>query len=55
MSLQEAETLALQILKAVMEEKINSTNVEIASITVAHPRFRVYGKDEVQTIIDQLK
>ncbi|KAL0476610.1 26S proteasome subunit alpha-5 [Acrasis kona] len=55
MSLQEAEVLSLQILKAVMEEKINSTNVEIASITVANPKFRVYNKEEVQAIIDQLK
>lgn len=31
MTIEAAETLALQTLKQVMEEKINSTNIEIAT------------------------
>lgn len=34
MNLLEAEKLAIQTLKAVMEEKINKENVELAVITV---------------------
>jgi 20S proteasome subunit alpha 5 len=50
MTLQEAETLSLTILKQVMEYKINSTNVEIACITVQNPKFR-----ELEAIIARLK
>jgi hypothetical protein len=32
MSLQEAEKLALEILKQVMEEKISDTNVEVRTL-----------------------
>lgn len=55
MSLEESETLALTILKQVMEEKINSTNVEIASITVKDPVFRIYDKQQLEAIIARLK
>lgn len=54
MTLQEAETLALTILKQVMEEKINSTNVEVGSITVANPVFTSYKKEQLETIIARL-
>jgi 20S proteasome subunit alpha 5 len=53
-TLQEAETLALTILKQVMEEKINSTNVEVASITVTNPVFTIYNKEQVEAIITRL-
>lgn len=33
MTLKEAEKLALKVLKQVMEEKLNSTNVQLASVT----------------------
>ena len=33
MTLQDAENLAFEILKQVMEEKINNVNVEVASVT----------------------
>lgn len=33
MSLLDAEDLALEILKQVMEEKINTLNIEVASVT----------------------
>lgn len=55
MTLEEAEILSLTILKQVMEYKINSTNVEIGSITVKDPRFIIYPKDHVESIIKKLK
>lgn len=53
-TLEEAQTLALQILKQVMEEKLNSTNVEIASITVSKPVFHIHSKEELEAIIARL-
>ena len=54
MTLEEAETLALSILKQVMEEKLNSTNVEIASISIKRPVFHIYTKEELDVIIARL-
>jgi len=54
MSLKEAETLALSILKQVMEEKLNSANVEIAAVTTKDRKFRIYSKDELEAIIARL-
>eukprot|EP00048_Salpingoeca_helianthica_P015126 m.225175 g.225175 ORF g.225175 m.225175 type:complete len:247 (-) comp16634_c0_seq1:164-904(-) len=53
MSFERAETLALEILKQVMEEKINAANVEVASVKV-DSKFHVYSKDEVQAILARL-
>ena len=53
MTLAEAEALAVDVLKQVMEEKVNSTNVEIASVTPG-TGYRLYSADEVQTIIDRM-
>jgi len=40
MTLKEATVLALKVLKEVMEEKLNSTNIEVASvIPVSYPRL----------------
>jgi len=55
MSLEEAETLAIKVLKQVMEEKLNSTNVEIASISTSTKKFKIYNKDEVEGIIKRLQ
>ncbi|ORX47749.1 N-terminal nucleophile aminohydrolase [Hesseltinella vesiculosa] len=52
-TLQEAETLALTVLKAVMEEKLNKTNVQLASVTTSS-NFRIYDEVELQTVIDRL-
>jgi len=49
---QEAEKLAVQTLKQVMEEKINATNVDIASVK---PTFRLYPTEEVEEIIKTLE
>eukprot|EP01088_Endostelium_zonatum_P003328 TRINITY_DN14541_c0_g1_i1.p1 TRINITY_DN14541_c0_g1~~TRINITY_DN14541_c0_g1_i1.p1 ORF type:complete len:248 (-),score=76.91 TRINITY_DN14541_c0_g1_i1:52-795(-) len=53
MTLEEAEVLALQTLKQVMEETINSTNVELASVEVGRG-FRIYSTAELSTILGKL-
>mmetsp|Transcript_4001 Transcript_4001/g.10260 ORF Transcript_4001/g.10260 Transcript_4001/m.10260 type:complete len:243 (-) Transcript_4001:104-832(-) len=52
MTFKEAEKLAVQTLKQVMEEKINATNVDIASVK---PTFRLYPTEEVEEIIKTLE
>lgn len=54
MTLEEAETLALRTLKQVMEEKLDGTNVELASITADKKQFKVYSADELKTCIARL-
>jgi len=54
LTLEQAETLALSVLKQVMEEKINSNNVEIAAVTTATKKFRIYNKIELEAIIARL-
>ncbi|KAK9728501.1 proteasome component pup2 [Basidiobolus ranarum] len=53
LTLQEAETLALKVLKQVMEEKLNSTNVELASIT-PETKYKLYNQEQLQEVIDRL-
>ncbi|ORZ00250.1 nucleophile aminohydrolase [Syncephalastrum racemosum] len=53
MTLEEAEKLALTVLKSVMEEKLSKTNVQLASVTPEN-NYRIYGEDELQAIIDKL-
>ncbi|RUS25870.1 nucleophile aminohydrolase [Jimgerdemannia flammicorona] len=53
LTLKEAETLSLKVLKAVMEEKLNNTNVQLASVTPQRG-FRVYSEQELQEVIDRL-
>jgi 20S proteasome subunit alpha 5 len=53
MTMEAAETLALQTLKQVMEEKINSTNIEIATVTKTTP-FRIYTAEEVEALLTRL-
>ena len=54
MTLKEAEKLSLQVLKNVMEEKIDQHNVEVASVEAATGKFRIYKIDEVNNIIGTL-
>lgn len=54
MTLKEAEKLSLQVLKNVMEEKIDKNNVEVASVEAQSGRFRVYRTEEVEDIIKTL-
>ncbi|KAI8086390.1 nucleophile aminohydrolase [Halteromyces radiatus] len=52
-TLEEAETLSLTVLKSVMEEKLNKSNVQLASVTVKD-NFRIYSEAELQAVIDRL-
>ena len=54
MTLGEAETLALFVLRHVMEEKINSTNVEIASARTDTLKFSVYSVQATEDILNRL-
>lgn len=51
LTLKEAETLALKTLKAVMEEKINVKNVDMARVA---PTYAKYQDAAIQEIIDRL-
>lgn len=53
MTLNEAETLALRVLKHVMEEKLNSTNIQVASVT-PDKGFRIYSEGDLTNIIERL-
>lgn len=53
-TLQEAETLALTVLRQVMEEKLSSVNIELATVPVSTARFHLYTKEELETIIARL-
>lgn len=51
MSLQDAEDLALSTLKAVMEDKVSKTNVDIAEVA---PTYHLLSDEEVQQVIDRI-
>ena len=51
LSLAEAQTLALSTLKAVMEEKVSASNVDIALVA---PTYKLLSQAEVQAVIDRL-
>lgn len=53
MSLTGALTTLLVILKQVMEEKLNSSNVEVATIT-AKDGYRMFSKDEIEQAIKDI-
>ncbi|KAJ3094840.1 Phosphatidylinositol (PI) 3-kinase [Phlyctochytrium planicorne] len=50
LSLRDAELLALKVLKQVMEEKLNATNVQIATIT-AETGFRILPNAELTELV----
>merc|ERR1711988_787310 len=54
MTLEEAETLAMKVLKAVMEEKLTSTNVEIAAVSAATRKFQVYDTEALEAVIARI-
>ncbi|KAJ2173291.1 proteasome component pup2, partial [Coemansia sp. RSA 560] len=47
-SLEDAEVLALKVLKQVMEEKLSNTNVQLAKVT-PEKGYQIYTTDELQT------
>ncbi|MQL92227.1 hypothetical protein Taro_024845 [Colocasia esculenta] len=51
LTLQEAETIALSILKQVMEEKVTPNNVDIAKVA---PTYHLYSPSEVEAVINRL-
>lgn len=53
MTLTEAIKSSMTILKQVMEEKLNDTNVEVATITKEHG-FKVLNGEELQKVIEEL-
>lgn len=54
MSLKEASKCVLTILKQVMEEKLNATNVEVATITQQN-KFRMFSKEELEALVQDIK
>lgn len=53
LTLAEAETLVLKTLKQVMEEKLDSKNTQLASVT-KDKGFRVYTDEEMAKIVERL-
>ena len=49
----EATALSLKILKQVMEEKLSSANVEVATVT-AEAGYHILSKDEIEAVITTL-
>ena len=54
LTLEEAETLVLKTLKQVMEEKLDSKNVQLASVT-REKGFRIFGDEEMSSIVERLE
>lgn len=54
MTLQEAETLALTVLRQVMEEKLSKINVEVSKIPADTGKFMTYNPDELEAVIARL-
>ena len=53
LTLAEAETMVLKTLKQVMEEKLDSKNVQLASVT-RQKGFRIYGDEEMSEVVARL-
>uniref|UniRef100_A0A453HYL6 Uncharacterized protein n=1 Tax=Aegilops tauschii subsp. strangulata TaxID=200361 RepID=A0A453HYL6_AEGTS len=51
LTIAEAETIALSILKQVMEEKVTPNNVDIAKVS---PSYHLYTPAEVEAVIARL-
>ncbi|KAK4526438.1 hypothetical protein GAYE_SCF24G4353 [Galdieria yellowstonensis] len=55
MTLSEAETLALRTLKEVMEEKVESNNVEVAVVRTDTKKFVIYTEAQVKECLSRLE
>jgi 20S proteasome subunit alpha 5 len=53
LTIEEAETLVLKTLKQVMEEKLDSKNVQLASVTKERG-FRIYTDAEMAAVVERL-
>merc|ERR1712113_1286316 len=54
MTMKEAETLALTVLRQVMEEKLSKTNIEVGCVSKEHPKFKMYSESELEDVIKAL-
>ena len=54
MTLAEAQKLTLTVLKQVMEDKLSSVNVELATVDTVSGKFRIASKVELEALIAQL-
>jgi len=54
LTLEEAEVLVLKTLKQVMEEKLDSKNVQLASVT-RDKGFRIYSDEEMEGVVGRLE
>ena len=55
MTLREAEDLASEILKQVMEAKISTENCEFALLSSATQKFEIYSKEKVETVLSRIQ
>jgi len=53
MTLEDAEVLTLKTLKQVMEEKLDSKNVQLASIT-KDKGFHIYNDEQMASVVARL-
>lgn len=54
MTLKEACKHALTILKQVMEEKLNATNIEMSTVTTKDKRFHLFTREEIEEVIKEM-
>jgi len=54
MTLREAEDLAAEILKQVMEAKVDTDNVEMAFVSAKDKKWVVYDSEQLQSVIDRI-
>mmetsp|Transcript_27549 Transcript_27549/g.30674 ORF Transcript_27549/g.30674 Transcript_27549/m.30674 type:complete len:262 (-) Transcript_27549:68-853(-) len=54
MTIEQAENLALSVLKQVMEEKLEAKNVEVGVISREDGKFRMYSTERLEQLISNL-
>jgi len=54
MTLKEACKHALTILKQVMEEKLNATNIEMCTVPITTKKFKLFTKEEIEEVIKEM-
>merc|ERR1712113_965329 len=54
MTIKEAETLGLTVLRQVMEEKLSKVNIEVATVRADTKKFYLYNSDELDLVIKGL-
>lgn len=54
LTLEEAETMALVVLRQVMEEKLNAQNIEVAKIHTDNKKFKILSTTETEEVIKRL-